>query len=107
MCNLVASAKTLSNPRIVPVAIGGTLSALAPDMTKNKTRFKSLDVVNSDPRVSEVFQDEDGIWLWLNTGWTGDPLSAHDIHEDTVTAILRCYRGIVACECDSCKGLTK
>lgn len=72
---------------------------------KNKTRFKSLDIVNDDPRVTEVFQDEDGIWLWLNPGWTADPLSAHDIHENRVKDVLNRYRGIVVCDCDSCKGV--
>ena len=73
---------------------------------KNKTRFKSLDIVNNDPRVTEVFDEgEDGIWLWLNTGWTADPRGAHDIHEWTVRDVLAAYRGVVACECDGCKGV--
>ena len=71
---------------------------------KNKTRFKSLDVVNDDPRVTEVFQDSDGIWLWLNRGWTADPRDAHDIHEMRVRDVLAAYRGVVPCECDGCKG---
>lgn len=70
---------------------------------KNKTGRTSLDVVNDDPRVSELFHDSDGYWLWLNPGFTCDPLSAHDGHEDTVRAILDVYRGIVPCDCDVCK----
>ncbi len=69
---------------------------------KNKTRFKSLNVVNDDPRVTEVFQDSDGIWLWLNPGFTAEPRGAHDVHEDTVREVLRRYRQIVPCDCDGC-----
>lgn len=71
-------------------------------MAKNKTRFKSLDVVNDDPRVQEVFQDSDGIWLWLVTDshWTADPRDAHDIHEMTVRDVLARYRGLVPCPAD-------
>lgn len=36
---------------------------------KNRTRFKSLNVVNNDPRVDYVYQDSDGIWLELNYGF--------------------------------------
>lgn len=71
-------------------------------MAKNKTRFKSFDVVNADERVTEVFQDDDGIWLWLNPGWTADPMGAHDIHEMTVRDVLSAYRGIVPCKCSDC-----
>lgn len=70
---------------------------------KNKTRFKSLDVVNDDARVTEVFQDSDGIWLWLNPGWTADPRGAHDIHENRVSDVLRQYRGIEPCTCPDCR----
>jgi hypothetical protein len=68
----------------------------------NRTRFRSLDVVNNDPRVSQVFRDEDGFWLWLNPGWTCDPLSAHDGHENTVRDLLRVYRDIQPCACADC-----
>ncbi len=70
---------------------------------KNKTRFKSLNVVNDDPRVTEVFQDSDGIWLWLNPGFTADPRGAHDVHEDRVRDVLSCYRRVVPCNCESCR----
>jgi hypothetical protein len=64
-------------------------------MAKNKTRFKSLDVVNDDPRVSEVYQDNDGFCLWLQPGWTCDPSGAHRmIYVDTVKAILQAYKAI-------------
>ena len=72
-------------------------------MAKNKTRFKSLDVVNDDPRVTEVFDEgEDGIWIWLETGFTSDPRGAHDVHEWTVRDALRCYRKIQVCDCEQC-----
>ena len=73
-------------------------------MAKNKTGRKSLDVVNDDPRVTEVFSEgEDGYWLYLNPGWTCDPRGAHDGHEDTVKRLLDVYRAIEPCECADCK----
>lgn len=71
---------------------------------KNKTGYKTLNVVNADARVKEVFEDSDGIWLWLNRGWTADPRDAHDIHEMTVRDTLSRYRDIVACTCEDCRG---
>ena len=69
---------------------------------KNNTRFKSLNVVNNDPRVSEAFQDDDGIWIWLHPGFTSDPYGAHDVHEYTVGVALEKYRRIEPCACDQC-----
>jgi hypothetical protein len=75
-------------------------------MAKNQTRYKSLNVINDDPRINQAFDEgEDGIWVWLETGWTADPRGAHDIHEWKVRDVLRCYRAIVPCDCDSCKGI--
>ena len=73
-------------------------------MLKNQTRFKTLDVVNNDPRVQEVFQDSDGIWLWLicGSGWTSERYGAHDIHEMTASEVLKRYRALVPCDCDTC-----
>ncbi len=72
-------------------------------MAKNKTRYKSLNIVNDDPRVTSLHsEDEDGLWLYLEPGWTCDPKGAHPGHEYTVTALLRVYRGIRRCECGSC-----
>lgn len=69
---------------------------------RNRTRYASLNIVNADPRVDHVFQDEDGIWLFLNPGWTADPHDAHDIHEDTVRDVLAKYRRLQPCACDGC-----
>lgn len=71
-------------------------------MAKNKTRFKSLDVVNADSRVREVYQDGDGIWLDLEYGFTADPLGAHDIHEMRVRDVLSHYKMVEPCACDQC-----
>jgi hypothetical protein len=70
--------------------------------TKNKTSFRSLDVVNADARVDEVYQDSDGIRLEPAKGWTADPLGAHAIHETTVNAVLQKYRGLQPCSCSQC-----
>lgn len=35
----------------------------------NKTKFKTLDRFNGDNRVKNIYQDEDGIWVDLNSGW--------------------------------------
>jgi len=72
-------------------------------MKKNRTRYQSLDIVNGDPRVSEVFEDEDGLWLCLASGWTCDSLDAHDGHEKTVRDLLQVYRSVQACACSCCK----
>jgi hypothetical protein len=73
---------------------------------ENKTRFKTLNIVNGDPRIKEVFDEgEDGIWMWLNPGFTCDPRGAHDGHEYTVRDLLRAYKGIQPCDCDQCKGI--
>jgi hypothetical protein len=71
---------------------------------RNRTRYRTLDVVNADDRVQEVFEDGDGIWLWLvcGNGWTAERGGAHDIHEDTAGAVLARYRGLVRCDCDEC-----
>ncbi len=75
-------------------------------MAKNRTGFKSLNIVNDDPRVDQVFDEgDDGIWLWLKPGWTCDARGAHDGHEWKVRDLLRVYRQIEACDCDSCKGV--
>jgi hypothetical protein len=73
---------------------------------KNNTGFKTLDVVNNDPRVKEAFSEgEDGIWIWLVPGFTADPRGAHDVHEWNVRDAVRAYRCVVPCDCDACKGV--
>ena len=69
---------------------------------RNQTICRSLDVVNGDVRVNQVFHDEDGYWLWLEPGYTCNPLDAHDGHADTVRGLLLAYRSIVPCECGDC-----
>ncbi len=69
---------------------------------RNQTRYRSLDVLNHDPRVSKAFQDGDGVFIWLVPGFTADVYSAHDIREDTATAALRKYRKIEPCACSRC-----
>jgi len=73
-------------------------------MLKNQTRFKSLDVINGDPRITSAHIEgplkDEGIWVWLEHGFTADPYGAHDIHEYTVGACLDAIRRIRPCEAD-------
>lgn len=71
---------------------------------KNQTSWKSLDIIETDPRINQCFSEgEDGIWLWLNPGWTCEAKGAHDGHEWTVRELLRVYRRIEPCDCDGCR----
>jgi hypothetical protein len=73
------------------------------DGMKNETRYKSLNIVNNDPRVDKAFDEgEDGIWIWLKKGWTADPMGAHDVHEWKAKDAVRVFKGIVPCTCDDC-----
>jgi hypothetical protein len=79
---------------------------------KNRTRYKSFNVINDDPRVDYVYRDSDGIWLELNYGWRNtydEPIGAlHGIHEDRVADVLRKLSGIAPCDCEDCtEGLTR
>lgn len=56
-------------------------------------------------RISEIYHDEDGYWVYLNRGWCWDDYGLHTIHEDTQQQILRCIRQTEPCNCDYCKGL--
>lgn len=53
---------------------------------KNKTSFKSLDKIASDPRVEEVYQDSDGIWVDLAPGYNFEDCSS--IRRDTVKDVM-------------------
>lgn len=88
----------IPNPDHIP----GLESADTP--RKNETKYKTFNVVEKDPRIAKVFHDSDGFWMWLNPGWTADPLGAHDIHEQSVTVTMEAFKRIVPCSCDECKG---
>lgn len=57
----------------------------------NKTRFKSLDAMARDPRVIEIWDEEDdGIWAQLAPGYNFDGSSC--LHEWTVRALIKAWR---------------
>jgi hypothetical protein len=63
----------------------------------------TLARLKQDPRVADAFRDSDGYWVWMRPGWTADPRDAHDIHEDTIRAVLARFRGVQPCACDGCR----
>jgi len=60
---------------------------------KNKTGKKTLDRLNSDPRVKEVWDEgEEGIWVSLASGWNWDGCGA--VHEHTAREIMWSMKGV-------------
>lgn len=63
---------------------------------KNKTRYKSLDRIASDPRVIEIWdesEDGHGLWLKLADGWNCEGGSL--IHRWTVREMIEHFRWFV------------
>ena len=56
-------------------------------------------------RVMEIYQDDDGWWIYLNRGWRVCDNLCHTLHEDTQTRLLDELRKTVNCDCPYCKGL--
>jgi len=64
-----------------------------PRHPKNKTRYRSLDKIAADPRVVEIWdEDEDGIWVQLAKGWNWDDVSC--VHEWRVRDVIRAFKDI-------------
>ena len=63
---------------------------------------KTLEKIRSDPRVSEVYADSDGVWIYLRNGWGNGNPQEHIIVEDTVTEAYRKMRNILPCSCEQC-----
>lgn len=59
---------------------------------KNKTGFKSLDKIAADPRVEEVYQDSDGIWVYLVRGYNYEDCSG--LRGDTCKDLLERFRDV-------------
>jgi hypothetical protein len=54
---------------------------------RNKTRYKTLDKVASDPRVVEVWDEgEDGLWVELAEGFNHEGTSG--LHEYTCKDLI-------------------
>lgn len=65
---------------------------------------KSWAAVETDPRVSEAWQDSDGYWVVLKAGFADHAfdLNCHSIHEDLVKDVVRRMAGIQICGCSEC-----
>lgn len=64
------------------------------------------DRIVNDPRVDELLDErnsDNGWWIYLRPGFTADPLSSHDIHEDTLTGAFRALREVAPCTCADCQ----
>ena len=62
---------------------------------KNKTRYRTLDKIASDPRVAQIWSEQssgDGIWILLADGWQLD--GAVCVHEWSVTDLRRAFKRI-------------
>lgn len=70
---------------------------------KNTTKIKVP--AKYENRISEIYHDSDGYWVYLNCGWYWDDPGLHTIHEDSQQDVLRCIRATAPCDCDCCKGL--
>jgi hypothetical protein len=59
--------------------------------------------ISSNPKVDEISDErpDDGIWVYLKTGWINPQSETHCIHEDTWSACAKQLRGIKHCY-DSC-----
>lgn len=61
---------------------------------KNLTAHRTLDPIAADPRVVEVWdEDEDGIWIALAHGWNAEGCSC--VHAWTVRDAIRDFRSLV------------
>lgn len=59
---------------------------------KNHTGLKTLDKVASDKRVTNVWEDEDGIWVDLADGYNFEGCSC--LRGDTAASVLRDFARI-------------
>lgn len=55
-------------------------------------------------RIQESWQDEDGVWIALRSGWqdAANP-TCHTIHEDTWQLALDYVALAVPCKCQQCQ----
>jgi hypothetical protein len=74
--------------------------------TVRRRQPRTLAALKTDPRISEVYRDSDGIWVYFVYGWRNtydEPMGClHGIHEDTVKAVLARVPSIAACDCPDC-----
>lgn len=90
-------------------------------MATNQTRFKTLDKVAKDPRVKEVYQDSDGIWVYFvpggtsrgaavsvvtrwRTSWSSSATSRKGIRTDALPGLLAHAETGPLCDTRSAKG---
>lgn len=57
---------------------------------KNKTRYKTLNRIASNPKVEEIWDEgDDGLWISLNEGWNWEGCSC--VHEYTVKKLISSF----------------
>lgn len=61
-----------------------------------------------DARIQEAWQDEDGVWIALRSGWqdSTNP-TCHTIHEDTWQLALDYVTMAIPCDCRECQADAK
>jgi len=70
---------------------------------RNTTGLKTLNRLGTDPRVSNIYRDSDGIWCELADGFqNGTDPGTHAIHEDTARDVISSASLIQPCGCDEC-----
>lgn len=61
-------------------------------------------------KIEGPIEDEtdtgDGYWVHLRPGWYWDDIGLHIIHEDTAQKVVKAFRYVRPCTCDSCKRAT-
>lgn len=70
------------------------------NLPKSLIRYKS--------KISDFENDtavNNGYWLYYAAGWKSgtDAIGCqHQDHEDTITELVRCVRGVIQCTCAEC-----
>lgn len=70
--------------------------------------MKTLDRIKSDPRVDEVWhEDENGWWVTLKSGFYCAASECHAVHEQDLRSLWQSFRTVEPCKCEDCRKLTK
>jgi len=57
---------------------------------KNKTKYKTLNRIASNPKVEEIWDEgDDGLWISLSEGWNREGCSS--VHEYTVKKLISSF----------------
>lgn len=56
----------------------------------------------ADPRVAEIYAEDDSWWVSLTPGWIDRESGTHGMHEKTLAEIAERWRFITPCTCADC-----